>query len=241
MLSLNEVKKRLLHINLKIVSDYKGVDHKHKILCYCGKVFECEIGNIFNGHTKSCGCYKFLSQKNIEKRLLKTGIKLLEQYKGVESKHKLKCHCGQEFVCLLQSILKGGTKSCGCIGNGSKGIFQSKHPSWRGHGKISLLYWNSIKRGASIRSLDFSLTIEKMWELFVKQKNRCAISGVEIDFATNSRLKDQTASLDRIDSSLGYEVSNVQWIHKDVNKMKNNMSDDSLIKWCRIICKNNKL
>ena len=237
-LTLQEVELKLSKYNLKLVSEYMGVSKKHQILCYCGRVFECEIGAIFYGNTSSCGCSRMIDVKTIENRLLKTGIKLLEPYRGVEVKHLLLCHCGKEFVCLLRNVLRGTTKSCGCIGNGSKGIFQAKHPSWQGCGEIGLNYWNSIKRNASSRSLKFDITIEQVWDLFLKQKGLCAISGIKIGFGTNSRSGDKTASIDRIDSSKGYNIDNIQWIHKDVNKMKNNMSEDMLFRWCELIYKN---
>jgi hypothetical protein len=50
---------------------------------------------------------------------------------------------------------------------------------------------------------------------------------------------DFSASLDRIDSSKGYVKGNVQWTHKTVNIMKQAMSDEELIDWCKVIVKNN--
>lgn len=49
-----------------------------------------------------------------------------------------------------------------------------------------------------------------------------------------------TASLDRIDSSRGYEIDNIQWVHKDVNKMKMGLSQNEFIDICKIISKNNR-
>jgi hypothetical protein len=46
---------------------------------------------------------------------------------------------------------------------------------------------------------------------------------------------DNTASLDRIDSSLGYVRGNVQWLHKDVNWMKNTLDQDRFIELCKAI------
>jgi hypothetical protein len=48
-----------------------------------------------------------------------------------------------------------------------------------------------------------------------------------------------TASLDRIDSSKGYVEGNVQWVHKRINIMKNDLSDSEFIEWCRVVSKNN--
>lgn len=53
------------------------------------------------------------------------------------------------------------------------------------------------------------------------QKNR---------YATTSK---RTASLDRIDSTRGYVVGNLQWIHKDLNLMKNTLPTSLFIEWCK--------
>jgi hypothetical protein len=44
-----------------------------------------------------------------------------------------------------------------------------------------------------------------------------------------------TASLDRIDSSKSYNKNNIQWVHKDVNKMKWAFNQNHFIKFCKLI------
>ena len=56
-----------------------------------------------------------------------------------------------------------------------------------------------------------------------------------LSFQSSSRVSDGTASLDRIDSSKGYTIDNVQWVHKKVNMMKKDMSDSEFIAWCNEI------
>ena len=48
-----------------------------------------------------------------------------------------------------------------------------------------------------------------------------------------------TASLDRIDSSKGYTTDNIQWVHKDINIMKNDYGNDYFIEICKKVAKNN--
>jgi hypothetical protein len=50
-----------------------------------------------------------------------------------------------------------------------------------------------------------------------------------------------TASLDRIDSSKGYIIGNVQWAHKMVNRMKNDMPQEEFIEFCRDIISTNPI
>ena len=44
-----------------------------------------------------------------------------------------------------------------------------------------------------------------------------------------------TASLDRIDSKKGYIEGNIQWVHKDINRMKWAFNEDYFIKLCNNI------
>jgi hypothetical protein len=88
--------------------------------------------------------------------------------------------------------------------------------------------------------LKWSLTSEHLWNLFLKQERKCALSGVEIYFSKRCKpTKDdpQTASLDRIDSSKGYIRGNVQWVHKYVNNMKMSLSEETLLDYCAKIYK----
>jgi hypothetical protein len=45
--------------------------------------------------------------------------------------------------------------------------------------------------------------------------------------------ENKTASLDRINSDLGYVYGNIQWIHKDINKMKNDYEQNYFILLCK--------
>ncbi len=84
-------------------------------------------------------------------------------------------------------------------------------------------------------------------ELFQKQNGICALSGNKIilDRSISQTYrkvylpKIQTASLDRINSTLGYVQGNVQWIHMDVNKMKMDLDENKFIQLCKNIAKNN--
>lgn len=44
--------------------------------------------------------------------------------------------------------------------------------------------------------------------------------------------KSGNASLDRIDSNMDYQEENVQWLHKDINMMKQQFDQDYFIQMC---------
>lgn len=112
------------------------------------------------------------------------------------------------------------------------------NPRWQGVGDLSKTYFNRIEKGAKDRNLDFDIDIESMWNLFLQQDGKCALTGLDLLLGHHRK---QTGSLDRIDSTMGYTKNNVQWIHKHVNIMKGNIPQDVFIEMCHQISKHNLL
>lgn len=148
--------------------------------------------------------------------------------KGHDSCYKCRCkRCGSVRTYRRSNIRTGNTQSCGCARRGVTGSM------FKGHGQIGSKLWSQIKLQASQRNLSFDLTIESAWQLFQSQHGRCALSGRPIYFKDYE--VEQTASLDRIDSLRGYSINNVQWVHKDVNRMKQHFPQDYFLMLCRDI------
>lgn len=143
---------------------------------------------------------------------------------------RLKCDCGNVIERVIYDVVNGRTKSCGCL-NLKKGRESSR---WEGYGDIPLTYFTSLKSGAKSRNLVFEISIEQMWEQFEKQKKQCALSGVRLILAGENK-GEQTASLDRIDSSQGYILSNIQWVHKDLNAMKMQFDEEYFLNFIKKI------
>ena len=148
------------------------------------------------------------------------------------------CDCGNQKIVIKKLLVRGDTTSCGCE------WFKSnvKHPSWRGHGDIPLDFFNTIKRGAIQRNIEFNIPIEYIWDLFLYQNKKCALSGLDIKFSLTrkNRTLQRTCSLDRKDSSRGYTNDNVQWVHKKINIMKNKPLDKDFIYFRLMVANKNK-
>lgn len=102
--------------------------------------------------------------------------------------------------------------------------------------------WNVIKHSALRRKLEFNITPEYVWELFLKQDGKCAISKLPIAFAKTKKGVnggEDTASLDRIDPKKGYLIGNVQWVHRNINYMKYTLSQKEFIELCKVVASNN--
>lgn len=142
-------------------------------------------------------------------------------------KWKCRCKCGA-----IHNRSTGTLKqaSNGCI----KCVKLNHHHRWKGFGDIPSEYYTFIKNNAKQRNIEFNLNIEYLWELFVLQDKKCALSGVTLTFGERREV-GRTVSLDRINSKIGYIEGNVQWVHVKINFMKHSMSDSELIEWANII------
>lgn len=140
------------------------------------------------------------------------------------------CVCGDVSVYPINHILseKSPNRSCGCQTMLRK--YNIKTTEY--HKYVTTLKYrsNNIKKYEI-----FNITGEYLIKLIEEQNFKCALSGMEICY-----LKDKkTASLDRIDSSKGYEIGNVQWLHKDVNLSKHIYNQNYFIEMCKKIAENN--
>ena len=154
-------------------------------------------------------------------------VERLPSREGVSQKKVqwlVRCDCGGEAKVDAGDLTRRdgrGRKSCGCR-NHVKG---KNSPHWKSPNIISSTYWSATKQSAKARSLEFDIDIDYAFSLF---DGRCALSGAEIVIGIN-------ASIDRIDSQLGYIRGNIQWVDWKINKMKSNMKQDEFIILCRLV------
>jgi hypothetical protein len=80
------------------------------------------------------------------------------------------------------------------------------------------------------------ITVDHLVELWEKQEGRCAISGVVLTHHNDGRgHKEFNASIDRIDSQVGYIPGNVQLVALRVNTLKQTLTTDMLYWWVKTI------
>lgn len=140
------------------------------------------------------------------------------------------CDCGKEGRVRSDSLKH--IKSCGC----------ESPQRFQGYKDISKSYWSLVKRNAKKRKLEFDITFEYVWSLYEKQYRKCALSGLPIvfNYSFGSKRKQQTASIDRIDSSKGYVNDNIQICHIDINMMKQDFNNDYFINLCKLVADKNE-
>lgn len=148
-----------------------------------------------------------------------------------------KCSCGNTKTMWACNLLTKASQSCGC----SLHKYGKQNQNWKGYGDLGMRQFWEIKDGASRRKHLFDISIVYLWNLFRKQNGKCSLSGVNL--VLNSQKDGKmlgTASLDRIDNTKGYVKGNVQWVHKDVNFMKQDLSQREFVEYCRLIVKNHE-
>jgi hypothetical protein len=111
---------------------------------------------------------------------------------------------------------------------------KQNNSQWKGYNEIPYNWFSRyFERKGRKKKHSGDINIEQVYELWIKQNKKCALSGVLIGFydcGTN-----HTCSIDRIDSLKEYTLDNIQLVHKDVNIMKNKFDNQYFINMCKNI------
>lgn len=148
---------------------------------------------------------------------------------------KVRCiSCNREKSLNFGKIL--GNYQSGCRACLSERFSGSNSHRWSGGflvTNVPSMYFHKLKSSAEKRKINFDLTRDDLENKFIEQNGKCVYTNYDLHFGNNTIRG--TASLDRIDSKLDYTISNVQWVHKDVNTIKWDLSHDRFIEICQII------
>lgn len=156
-------------------------------------------------------------------------------YKNRESLWFVKCSCGVESIAYRSHLMHNRTNRCKQCG----------YESRRDKRDIPNIIWRQLQKSANSRNLTIRVSRKYLFEVYISQNKKCALSGLDIVFAKRQQDHNRggtTASIDRIDSNKGYIKGNIQWVHKDINKMKNNHNEIYFKQLCKMVaeheCKN---
>jgi hypothetical protein len=95
---------------------------------------------------------------------------------------------------------------------------------------------NACKNGDRAKNfnLEETITIDQVRELLVKQNNKCAISGIQLNLA-KERSHPCKISVDRINNSLGHTLENCQIVSLAIQRGKLDKNNDDTIKYVKEI------
>ncbi len=89
--------------------------------CDCGQECVVEAGHLRSGHSTSCGCARRERMKSLAYDLQGRRFDRLLVVEKTEKRRKssviwrCRCDCGQEIFCESDRLLRGHTRSCGCL------------------------------------------------------------------------------------------------------------------------------
>ena len=135
-----------------------------------------------------------------------TAIKYVGKNDKGFKQYLFKCDCGNEIVQSPYDIVKGRTKSCGCLKKENRGE-HLPHPTTHGQSKTRLYaIWCSMKQRCKHNPKDScyqwykNVRLCKEWENFEPF----------YEWSMNNGYQEHL-SIDRIDSKGNYEPSNCRW------------------------------
>jgi len=151
-------------------------------------------------------------------------------YLGADKRWYKKCpSCGE-----LQSYLRRNyaiashneNKECKSCSNSRPE--NNQHKGWI-KGILRHSFFEKYRMQAALRNLLWDIDAEYLADLLIEQDYKCALSGWDIDAM---EINNNSASLDRIDSTKGYVKGNVQWVHKMVNMCKQQYTQEQFVSMC---------
>lgn len=210
----------------------------------CKEIKTLRLRSVLEGHADSCGCQKYKNRPRgldnkkcidlTNKRFGKLVALRIDPSKTKRVFWICQCDCGNIKSIAAKHLISDHTESCGCNYH-RKG---KDNPCWKGYEEISGQHWKRIQSGAKERDIAFNLDIEYAWKKFLDQNRKCMLSGIELTLPSGTN--EGNASLDRIDSTKGYESDNIQWLDKNINLMKLDLPESKFIELCKSVAKQNE-
>jgi hypothetical protein len=88
--------------------------------------------------------------------------------------------------------------------------------------------FRDAKKHAESYKREFSISLLDLETLLELQKGKCSLTGIQFDI-------NNPPSLDRINSKIGYILSNIQLILIQVNRMKSDFNESDFVNMCKKI------
>jgi hypothetical protein len=194
-------------------------NNKFKAVCVCG------FTNFYTTKDKALNMLKKGSCRNCKKdyRLIDKNVNI---YKNQEDKWCKKCSgCGKEQAYTrLDHAKQSYVSNWQCKQCNAYKKSYNKNTSVGNEQRI----FNKFENSAKNRQIEFNLSLQEMFSIY---NGKCNLT----DWDLSLSYKDCNASLDRIDSSKGYSLDNIQWVHSMVNMSKNKYNQEDFLKMCKAV------
>lgn len=139
---------------------------KWECQCDCGNITNVTPNNLISGNSKSCGCTRIDTTKDIAGlrfgRL--TAISRIPSL-GTKTKWLTVCDCGTESIKIMNNLVSGDTISCGCA------VVLNHARSYDVRCRANV---NANNRRAKKLNAEGSFTVKEIYHLYNLQKGKCA-------------------------------------------------------------------
>lgn len=215
--------------------------------CKCGALKDVSGGSLRSGTSTGCRkCSKgFETGRNyrLYRDSFKVGttiglLSVLEGPKRIDGYVvvRTRCRCGRERdirACqFIELLARPDQVACKFCLQRTPVLVGSRIVSFCKDGRPLQTLFCRTKIGAEKRGLEFAITLEDLEAQWRKQGGRCSYTGIELTAGAAADTTLYTASIDRVDSSIGYVVGNFEFVHKVVNFAKGCMSRVDFLGLC---------
>lgn len=156
-----------------------------------------------------------------------------------ESEYKRNLKKGRKNYCCRECAAKGAGKTRLGVKRSASDTLVKHLRDISGNRRDEYSPFRYTFRNAKKRFKEFDLDLEYLKEIWDRQSGICPYTGIALVLpeANNLDTLDITrrASLDRIDSELGYVKGNIQFVSTPINYMKSTMSDSQTKKFLKEI------
>ncbi len=157
--------------------------------------------------------------------------------KGLDGRYYKPCpSCGEQQSYLRRNYAEHSLalgKECKKCSNRKT---DNSHRGW--HRGVRISWYNMFKASAELRGIVWDIDIDDVADCMETQKFKCALTGYDITFPEWGHAQSAPASIDRIDSTVGYTKENIQMVLRHVNMMKQQYSQEYFIEICKAVTKN---
>ena len=213
----------------KSTKKYKYGNIKWSCQCKCGFIRDVARGDLLSKQSTQC---KSCSHKSKLPDLTNTRFgKWLVLESDTDRPLKRSywlclCDCGNTQSITSYNLRSGISTQCRTCSHKKNG-----------YKDITGTYFSNLRATANRRQIQFALTPKELYNIFIQQDKKCALSGIPITISKTSQniSRNQTASVDRIDSNGIYICSNVWFVHKTINLIKGQLKLEDLLYFCNAV------
>lgn len=156
------------------------------------------------------------------------------KYKDGTYFHLFKCDCGTSKLILLRRVIKGDTRSCGCLAaEGASARLLGKCPTNKRSEYDRAINWSyhELKSTSKNRNLELSLTIKDIENIVFKNCYYC--NAAPNRFIKHTRdmthVKIPVNGIDRYKNHVGYHADNCVPCCKRCNYFKKDINGDEFL------------